>query len=352
MWLILSPPSFLFRRVSTCQTLDIVVKCQPTMLKEVLILDFVAFDFETANSRRSSPCSLALTFVENSQVVDTKYWLIKPEPFEFDDFNIMIHGITPEDVKNASTFDQLWPELFPLMDGKVMVAHNAAFDVSVLRRTLELYDLPEPNIDILCTYRIAQKELPVCGSYRLNILCKSLNIPLENHHDAREDAQACAKMLNIFLAKHSIDTIAKLKKHYSLLPGFCKNGYYKPCRLRPENINDESEVDSDSSEVYIDDDFKDKNFVFTGTLLGMPRAKAQEIVTRGGGNAQNSVTKKTDFLVLGIQDFRRLNGGTISSKMKKAFDMQSSGHPIQIISEDEFINLIDDELWTLVFGSN
>ena len=61
-------------------------------------MDFVAFDFETANAKRNSACSLALSVVRNGQIVDEFYSLINPQA-EFAPTNIRIHGIRPADVK-------------------------------------------------------------------------------------------------------------------------------------------------------------------------------------------------------------------------------------------------------------
>ena len=73
--------------------------------------DFIAIDFETANSSMGSACSMGLAFVLNNEIVDTKYYLIQPPLLEFDISNIEIHGITAEMVKDAPTFDEVWEEI-------------------------------------------------------------------------------------------------------------------------------------------------------------------------------------------------------------------------------------------------
>lgn len=127
-------------------------------------MDFIAFDFETANQYRTSACSLGIAIVKNNIVTECKEWLIRPFPFEFSPFNTAIHGITADDVESAPTFQQLWPEICPYFENQTVVAHNASFDFSVLRRTLEHYQIPVPNLKILCTYRIAQSLYPRAGS--------------------------------------------------------------------------------------------------------------------------------------------------------------------------------------------
>ena len=75
-------------------------------------MNFITIDFETANAQRNSPCEIGLTFVENFEIIESKSWLIKPINNEFDYFNIMIHGITPEDVENEPEFATLTIDFF------------------------------------------------------------------------------------------------------------------------------------------------------------------------------------------------------------------------------------------------
>ena len=58
-------------------------------------MDFVAIDFETATSNYTSVCSLGICVVENNKITDRKEILIKPEPFEFNDYNIKYTELHP-----------------------------------------------------------------------------------------------------------------------------------------------------------------------------------------------------------------------------------------------------------------
>lgn len=158
-------------------------------------MNFVAMDFETANGKRDSACSLALTIVQNNKIVDELYSLINPES-EFFWRNIQIHGIKPEMVKDSPKFNELWPHIHQFFNpSSIVVAHNAQFDNSVLKNTLAHYQIPEPrflSLDTLTTSRALYKGLP---NYRLNTICESLNIKLEHHHNALDDCEACANIL-------------------------------------------------------------------------------------------------------------------------------------------------------------
>jgi len=78
----------------------------------------VCIDFETANSFVGSICSVGLAIIEGGSVVDTKYWLVKPHHryFYFDPFNVRIHGIDKEAVKDAQEFDAIYNQIKPLFD--------------------------------------------------------------------------------------------------------------------------------------------------------------------------------------------------------------------------------------------
>ncbi len=68
---------------------------------------FVALDFETANQYRTSVCSIGLVFVENNNIVDTYYQLIKPSPNYYASFCTQIHGISQHDTQNAPLFPEV-----------------------------------------------------------------------------------------------------------------------------------------------------------------------------------------------------------------------------------------------------
>lgn len=156
-------------------------------------MNFVAIDFETANRYRNSACSVALVTVENGQISGSTYSLIKPPVMQFDYWNTRIHGITAKDVEDKPTFAELWETIKPYLDGKIVVAHNAAFDVSVLNNMLAEYGLPKPDFRHTCTVTMARRVWPGEESYRLSALASRFGIDFE-HHNALHDARTCAML--------------------------------------------------------------------------------------------------------------------------------------------------------------
>jgi DNA polymerase-3 subunit epsilon len=157
-------------------------------------MDFCAIDFETATFDRNSACELGICVVQNSEIVETKTWLIKPPSFPyFNQRNIDVHGILPQDVKDAPTFEDIWYEVEEMMYGTLMVAHNASFDASVLRGCLDYYGMFTPKIDYLCSIQLAKKSWNYLPKYGLKHLAEYHQIKF-NHHRAGDDAEVCAKI--------------------------------------------------------------------------------------------------------------------------------------------------------------
>ncbi|MEG6584026.1 3'-5' exonuclease [Dendrosporobacter sp. 1207_IL3150] len=177
-------------------------------------MNFVAIDFETANSSRSSACSVAVVTVENSKIVDSFYSLIKPSNLKFDYWNTRIHGITAEDVLNQPTFADIWDKLKPYLHNKTVIAHNAAFDISVLRSVITEYGLTAPLFNHFCTVSMSKKVWPDSENFKLSTLAKRFDISFE-HHNALDDARVCATLALLAqdqVKAQNLDTlIAKLE---------------------------------------------------------------------------------------------------------------------------------------------
>jgi DNA polymerase III subunit epsilon len=153
--------------------------------------DFVALDFETANRDANSACSIGLAFVKDGLVAANPSWLIRPPRLYFEPSFIDIHGIRPETVENQPMFSELWDLLHPYLEGHIVIAHNAEFDINVLRFTLAHFSIPHPSFRYCCTKIISQKTWPSWKAYNLASLAKRHGFEFL-HHDAAEDARVCA----------------------------------------------------------------------------------------------------------------------------------------------------------------
>lgn len=153
-------------------------------------MTFTAIDFETAHA--SFPCEIGLTRVTEGLITETKSWLIKPACFPYmNPWNQKVHGISSRDVSTARTFDELWGELKPWMEDSILVAHNAAFDMRVLRASLAYYDLAIPRVEYFCTVNVSRRVWKQLPSHSLGSVSEYHNIHF-NHHRAGDDAKVCA----------------------------------------------------------------------------------------------------------------------------------------------------------------
>lgn len=153
---------------------------------------FVAVDFETAGYYAHSACAIGLARLENMSIVDQYYSLIKPPSSRV--YFTHIHGLTWKELKNARTFEQIWPEVSRFMDGAdYLVAHNAPFDNGVLCACSIAFGFTLPPIPFLCTLKGARKALKI-PSKNLKSVCDYFGIDLTHHH-AASDARGCALIL-------------------------------------------------------------------------------------------------------------------------------------------------------------
>lgn len=159
-----------------------------------MLKDFTAIDFETANRYPTSACSIGIVVVRDGAIAEEFSHLIKPEPFYFYRKFIEIHGITPGMVQEAPSFYDLWGKMGRYFDTEALVAHNAGFDMSVLKACLERSDIYIPLPQSFCTCRLARKLVKGLPNYKLNTLCEHFGIEL-NHHEALSDARGAAKIM-------------------------------------------------------------------------------------------------------------------------------------------------------------
>ena len=170
-------------------------------------IDFTAFDFETANTSRTSVCQLGVAVVRAGEIVHAESWLINPKTrtFKFTD----LHGIDYDMVKDAPTFGEIWQDIKPLFKGQRIVAHNAnGFDVPVLYAMLDKFNIPPIQFKVIDTLYISRDIWSYFNNHKLSTICSELGIEL-NHHEAKSDAIAAAKIL-----LHALEDASAERKYF------------------------------------------------------------------------------------------------------------------------------------------
>ena len=301
---------------------------------------YVALEIETANDFRGSICSIGLVKFQDGNIIDTFYTLINPEE-EFDYFNIFIHGITPEDVRDSPTFPEVRKAIVDFIGSDIVVCHFAQFDMGALNDVYNKYQLDYDDIKYICSYRLAKVAMPGQLNYKLKNLSKTLNIQLD-HHNALSDAKASGLILDHLLSSNSFSDLKDFLKEYrydktGLLGqrGFNrkKDPRYKDNLIYTPTEDEKAAMDPDHY-------FYGLYFCFTGKLERMTRKEANKAVALVGGVPEKGVTNHTNILVVGEQDWRVVGLDGLSSKMKKAQSLLEKGHDIEIMTENDFIKLL------------
>ena len=154
---------------------------------------YIVFDVETPNRFNNRISAIGISVVEDGRIIQDYYSLVDPEQ-PFDWFNTVLTGINEETVFDAPSFPEVWEEIEPLLSSGIPVAHNAGFDMGVLRKCLAGYEIEwKPTVKGICTVIMGRSLLPGI-SHKLNDMCEYYGICL-NHHHADSDSRACAEIL-------------------------------------------------------------------------------------------------------------------------------------------------------------
>jgi DNA polymerase-3 subunit epsilon len=324
-------------------------------------LDFTAIDFETANGFRGSPCAVGLTKVRGGQVVAEASWLMRPPPDHdhFDFHNVRIHGIRAEDVAGRPRFGELFPEIGAFIGGDILAAHNAAFDLGVIRSGLEVSGLPGPAYDYVCTVMLSRRCYSLVSN-SLPFAAEEAGVPLVNHHDAAEDARACAGILIDIAARNGANSIAEL--YLSLGLALPHQQAFDPARdalskasltalagagsgaavvrqfqsgWPEEGANPLPNADAEPGHPLYG-----QTVVFTGQLsMARPEAKIRSADV--GARPESRVTARTTVLVVGdgfvASDLR---SGRLTGKARRVLELHERGQLIEVLSEGEFLQMV------------
>lgn len=306
-------------------------------------MNFVAIDFETAHEKRSSPCALGVTVVKNNQIVEERYWLIRPKELRFAPINIMIHGIRENDVIHELEFDELWPEILPYLENQLVVAHNASFDISVLRSTLDLYNLSYPSFNYCCTMVMSKHFYSYLENAKLNTVSTHLGHSFTHHH-AGSDAAACANILLKISEELDTPSIEALTTQVGVKIGKVYEKGYSPAGSNGGGLVSSRKYSTPSSIAppnYTDCEFfQGKYIAFTGPLHSMSRSKAIHIVEDLGGEYTPSVTRKTNLVITNVQNPSALSPEHMSTKLRRAMQLIERGQDIAFLTEAEFLEIL------------
>lgn len=282
-------------------------------------MKFIAIDFETANSDRSSICQIGMAEVQGGKIVKTVSLLVNPQT-HFDEMNTYIHGIDEDDVQGQPLLKEVLPKIIDLLRGEIVVSHSA-FDRGAILRAANNAGIEAPDCFWLDSMRVVRRAWPDDfgrSGYGLSNVAQVLGIKFE-HHDAGEDARVAAEVM-MRAIEHTGIEIGDWPSHQQRA-------------LWPKNKAALPEPNQEGP-------FWGSVVTFTGALT-LPRAEAQLAAAALGFVVGSGVTKKTTTLVVGDQDASKLAGEDKSSKHRKAEDLIRQGVKIDVLTEKDFLLMFE-----------
>ncbi len=359
---------------------------------------YAVIDIETPNRNNDRISQFGLVLIENGHILKSDEILCDPE-VPFDSINSQITGIKEEDVQGCMIFPQLWEKVSPYIDGSIVVAHGAHFDLNVLHKCFVAYNLSEPTLQYCDTQKMAKSLWPQLGHYGLRTICNSLGIELDHHH-AGSDALAAAQVLIAMLrdgynVEHDIrDFVSADQKHGSfwvnsstqkktsinnlieLLDSISSDGEISMDELLTlanwlisheefadkrefrevvellnnilvDGIVDESEQDELLSLCHqlvdpIAASAPAQNIRLAGQLVCLTgdfthgtKGEIEELLTAKGAQVIPRVTQKLNYLIVGSLGSDMWVTANYGTKVKKVLELQENGIPVQIIKEDD-----------------
>lgn len=363
-------------------------------------LNFIGFDVETANDDWGSICQIGLVRYQDGLEVESVSWLCAPpKPLNFfQPVNISIHGITPEQIAEQPGFAEVLPKMVEFVGDLPLVAHNAQFDFTALSRACDAAGITAPSFNFGCSLALSRFSQIKFANHKLPTVAQELGVELKKHHDATEDARACAG-ITVELARRQnfeggfIDfihsqgfTVGSLdeEKVYPILRdrsganvvvqrrrlgldslGIAAEGGGTPEaggraegrasqstepeaeKAAPKKSRGRAPWDKVATPEVIPDPNPDadpsgllygQSVTLTGDFEPYEKGALWQRIADQGGQVGKNVTKKTTILVAGPW-------ATITSKQKRAEELQEKGQDIQIWDDKQLFTALglDDQ---------
>ena len=186
---------------------------------------YVVFDIETTGFSAVTDriIEIGAVKVEDGKITDKFSTFVNPKrpiPFRITELT----GITDEMVIDSPDIETILPQFIEFIGDAVLVAHNASFDVGFIEQNCKRQKI-EADFTYVDTVALARVLLPALNRFKLDTVAKALNISLENHHRAVDDAGCTAEIFVKFvqmLKERELTTLAKVNEFGDLNPDSIK----------------------------------------------------------------------------------------------------------------------------------
>lgn len=290
--------------------------------------DYTVIDLETTGlaPQWDSIIEISALKIRNGKITDKYSSLVNEEDVYVNPFITQLTEITQQMIDSAPRIQDVLSLFFNFLGNDIVIGHNVNFDINFLYdNSMRILQKPFTN-NFIDTMRISRRLHPEERHHRLIDLCQRYSLDSTGAHRSLKDCQITNNVYDI-LKKEALD-------RYGSEDAFVKANTLSANHVRADEITGDPSRNNPESPLY------GKVCVFTGTLEKMSRKDAMQLVADTGGVSGNSVTKKTNYLILGNNDYCTTIKNGKSSKQKKAEQLKLSGQDIEIIPENVFYDMI------------
>lgn len=291
--------------------------------------NYIMIDIETTglSAQWDSIIEVAALKVRGGEIVDDYLSFVEYND-ELPEYITELTGITNEMLIGAPSPEIVMKELYDFIDNDIIVGYNVNFDINFLYDYFGKYLNVQLKNNYIDCMRISRKLYPEEKHHRLKDMVKILKINIEGEHRALDDCNTTKK---VFDELHK-EVFNKFESETIFLHSFKKKSHSNCIKV--------SEIIADCTEFDVTHPIYGKCCVFTGTLERMTRKEAMQVVVNLGGEVSNSVTSKTNYLILGNNDYCPTIKNGKSRKQEKAEQLLLQGKDISILDENTFYDLI------------
>lgn len=263
---------------------------------------------------------------ENGNKISVFDELVKPHT-EIRPYITDLTGITNEMLSGCRDISQVLPEFISFVGSSVVVGHNVNFDINFIYDNLKEITGEIFSNDFIDTMRLSQKLLPDLKNRKLVTLATHYGIAPAVSHRSLADCETTASCYAC-LSANAIE-------QYGSLENFASVRHKVHKHISAKDLTAEKDIFDELHPLF------GKVCCFTGALETMQRKEAMQIVLNFGGSCSDTVTKKTNYLILGNTDYCSNMNGNKTSKTLKAEAAKLKGQDIEIISENVFLDMIN-----------
>lgn len=292
--------------------------------------NYTVIDIETTGFDTTYDKIIELSAIKyiNFEESESYSQLVNPES-TIDPFITALTGLSSATLAKNPSLDDVFLNFLDFIGDSILIGHNVNFDINFLYdSSMRIFNKPLCN-DFIDTMRISRRLHPDLTHHRLDNLIELYRLENRGEHRSYND---CSLTNMVFLRQRD-EALEKYGNIPNFQAQFKKHGSSK---LHASDIQADSNLEFDETHPLFN-----KLCVFTGTLQQMPRKEAMQHVVNLGGLVGDSVTKKTNYLILGNNDYCKIIKDGKSSKQKKAEELKLKGNDIEIISENVFYDMLD-----------